>query len=46
MLMRKEEASNTSVKQDNKKITGTVVDATGTPIIGANVMEKELLMVQ
>ena len=29
-----------AVSQDEKKITGTIVDATGTPIIGANVMVK------
>lgn len=32
---------NESVKQqDTKRITGTVVDASGEPIIGANVLEK------
>ncbi|MGL4327187.1 MAG: secretin and TonB N-terminal domain-containing protein, partial [Tannerellaceae bacterium] len=28
------------VSQQRKKITGTVVDATGEPVIGANVVEK------
>ena len=30
----------TNVVQQNGKITGTVVDQTGTPVIGANVMVK------
>ena len=32
--------SNVGVKQQSKKIIGTVVDATGMPVIGANVMVK------
>lgn len=42
MLMRKEQnlaVVPDAVQQDNK-ITGTVLDATGTPVIGANVMVK------
>lgn len=33
-------SSNPVISQNRKKITGTVVDATGVPIIGANVMVK------
>ncbi len=33
------EAKVTSVQQQKKRITGTVVDETGTPVIGANVIE-------
>ncbi len=40
MLMRKEESASNTALQEEKKITGTVVDASGMPIIGANVMVK------
>ncbi len=40
MLMRKEESASHTALQEEKKITGTVVDASGMPIIGANVMVK------
>ena len=32
--------SVTAAQQQTKKITGTIVDQNGTPIIGANVLEK------
>ena len=39
ILSRKQDSSNafTSITQQNNKITGTVLDETGTPVIGANV---------
>lgn len=40
MLMRKEESASHTALQEEKKITGTVVDVSGMPIIGANVMVK------
>ena len=33
-------------RQQTKKITGTILDTTGMPVIGANVMVKELLTVR
>ncbi|MDY3070313.1 MAG: TonB-dependent receptor [Parabacteroides sp.] len=39
MLMKKESQTD-STQQDKRQITGTVVDATGIPVIGANVMVK------
>lgn len=40
MLMRKEEKMSNVASQQDNRITGTIVDATGLPIIGANVMVK------
>ena len=39
MLMEKTSTAS-APQQDTRQITGTVVDATGTPVIGANVMVK------
>ena len=39
-LSAKEEAKTETVKQQGKAITGTIVDAQGEPIIGANIIEK------
>ncbi|WP_434784523.1 carboxypeptidase-like regulatory domain-containing protein, partial [Parabacteroides goldsteinii] len=33
-------SSNPVIAQKEKKITGTVVDVTGIPVVGANVMVK------
>ena len=40
MLMKKEVPSNLIAQQGKRKITGTVIDASGVPVIGANIMEK------
>nr|WP_239060704.1 TonB-dependent receptor [Bacteroides sp. 519] len=41
LLMKKEEkAASAIVQQEKRKVTGTVTDQYGEPIIGANVMEK------
>lgn len=40
VLYKKDAASIPVVQQGTKRITGTVVDASGVPVIGANVMVK------
>ncbi|MDR0756890.1 MAG: SusC/RagA family TonB-linked outer membrane protein [Tannerella sp.] len=40
VLSRKEALFSESVRQSGKRITGTVVDETGEPVIGANIIEK------
>lgn len=40
VLYKKDAASISVVQQSTKRITGTVVDASGVPVIGANVMVK------
>ena len=40
ILSRKEDTTNTITGQHGKIITGTVIDATGYPVIGANVVIK------
>lgn len=40
ILLMKKNASSHAVSQKNRRLTGVVTDATGTPIIGANIIVK------
>lgn len=40
MIVLTLKATSVALQQENRTVKGTVVDATGEPVIGANVVEK------